>query len=649
MAERSAREIRRIVAAWRARPLPEGRTEPWKIAVLVRARRGLARILPELRRVDDGGPIPYRAVEIDPLKERREVLDLLALTRALLHPADRVAWWAVLRAPWCGLTLVDLHLLAGRDDRAFAAWTVMELAVAHGQELPPDSIARLMRVWPVLEAAVRQRETVRTPELVERTWRSLGGDAWLKPKERENAEAFLRLLRTTDGERGEVELNELERRMEGLFAASSGDAAGVELLTIHKAKGLEWDAVIVPELGQRAPGTRSRLLEWEEVAGSEAGEIGVVLAPIEGKGEQSAALSSWVRGLRSRREATERRRLLYVAATRARMELHLFGVAQELKGGGVKAEVGSLLEAGWAAAERRRREEGEDAALAVPAAAMPSGERSADVLQFPAMAGARSGLSLAAGASEEVADGSAAAMQGSGQDGGARAVARPALLERLPLSFRAFAEPPLLVGGAEEAGVGGVSRAFARPEGSFAARSFGNAMHAFLEQAARRMGEGAAAEALRREVEQQWRPRVSAVLRGEGLAPRLVEAQAREVIEGLRRTLGEATGQWLLGARNEGRSELPLTVGGEEPRQYRMDRIFQAGAEPGIAEGDCLWIVDYKTSTPGGREVEAFLEGEKETYRGQMEAYARAVGESEVRVGLWFPRVGRLVWWVVRG
>ncbi|NBS60218.1 MAG: hypothetical protein EBS65_24890, partial [Betaproteobacteria bacterium] len=81
------------------------------IAILVRGRNHLREIVPRLQQ--EG--IPFRAIEIDRLDERPVVQDLLALTRALAHEGDRLAWLAVLRAPWCGLTLADLHALATSD------------------------------------------------------------------------------------------------------------------------------------------------------------------------------------------------------------------------------------------------------------------------------------------------------------------------------------------------------------------------------------------------------------------------------------------------------------------------------------------------------------------------------------------------------
>src|ERR1019366_6597753 len=60
--------------------------------------------------------IPFRAVDLEKLAARPEVLDALALARALLNPEDRVAWLGVLRAPWCGLSLDDLNTLTGEPE-----------------------------------------------------------------------------------------------------------------------------------------------------------------------------------------------------------------------------------------------------------------------------------------------------------------------------------------------------------------------------------------------------------------------------------------------------------------------------------------------------------------------------------------------------
>ena len=57
------------------------------------------------------------------LDGRQHVQDLLTCS-APHHRADRVHWLALLRAPWCGLKLADLHALAA-DDKQRTLWQLM--------------------------------------------------------------------------------------------------------------------------------------------------------------------------------------------------------------------------------------------------------------------------------------------------------------------------------------------------------------------------------------------------------------------------------------------------------------------------------------------------------------------------------------------
>ena len=608
-ARRDAKLIRSWLEKWRVRPLPPGRVEPWRTAVLVQNRRSLDPILRELRA---GEPLPFRAVQIEALADRREILDLLALTRALLHSGDRIAWLAVLHAPWCGLGVGDLHVLTGADAPGSAGSTMLDLVAQYGVELGMDSMMRLDRVWPILRGAVDLAGELRTPELVERTWRSLGGNLYLEEAAAENAHTYLQLLRTIDGEVGEVNVTEVSRRLKRLYAAPTTGQTSVDLMTIHRAKGLEWDAVIVPELERAAPHRSARLLEWEELSHGR----GVILAPITGKGEESQALHRWIRRLHAAREKAERKRLFYVACTRAREELHLVGTAvwgkKELT-----PRAQSLLEAAWPAAMQH---------LEFQKTMQPSDGRG-------------EGLSLAAAGEPEQSS------QTNDQD---EAQERPAMLERVPAGFAPLRHlRPVLNAAPAPTKPQDARSGEHRGHGSFEARALGNVVHAMLEFAASRFVDGLDAEQVLREAA-RWRPRYATLLRAEGLAPREVDAQSDRVRMALDRTLSSPIGAWILRAGTEARVELPMTTwNGERRRAHRMDRTFLAGATPNAAGATHRWIIDYKTTVPGREGLTAFLGREQLRHGGQMERYAAGMTETNVRVGLWFPLLGQLRWWAM--
>jgi ATP-dependent helicase/nuclease subunit A len=599
VARESALEVRRTAIEWMGRELPPKRTEPWKIAVLVRSRAALAEIVAAFKKDGGEGAVPFRAVEIEALGERQEVLDLLGLTRALLHPADRVAWFAVLHAPWCGLGLADLHAIAGLDDPALRERCVLDLVAERGDLVSENGEACLARVWPVLTAAIEQRGRMGLAEWVERTWTALGGDAALDSEARANALRYLSLLDELEAGGKRVDLAGIERGMENLYAEPAVHPGAVDLMTIHKAKGLEWDVVFVPGLERRGKSDAGRLLDWMEVDSGDADAAHFVLAPIAGRGEEARELNQWIRSVHATREAAERKRLMYVACTRAREELHLFAVAERSAKGELRQAAGSLLKAAWPMAEEHFA--------------------GVDATAFELL----EGLALAAGAES-----------------------RPRMLHRLPLDFDPGSRFQAVATPAKAA-----KPSFERPEGSFAARSFGNAVHAFLEMAAGRVAGGVSAGELRAELP-VWLSRAAALLRADGLAPAVVERLAQRVIDCVATTLGDPDGRWILGADTplmEARSEVALTTWAGEWSSVRVDRMFRAGASPSTIGDEFLWIVDYKTTTHGAGGVDAFLAGEREKYRAQLEGYARVLGGERVRLGLYYPALGRLDWWAAEG
>ena len=104
---------------------------------------------------------------------------------------------------------------------------------------------------------------------------------------------------------------------------ANAEEAWLHVMTIHKAKGLEFDTVIVPGLGRRAKSDDHPLVLFHEWRQGDHFEC--LVAPIDETRAEPEALYRYLRGLERRKSDWERTRQLYVAATRARKRLHLMG------------------------------------------------------------------------------------------------------------------------------------------------------------------------------------------------------------------------------------------------------------------------------------------------------------------------------------
>jgi ATP-dependent exoDNAse (exonuclease V) beta subunit len=322
--------------------------KPHPVAVLVRARTHLKEVTQLLAQAG----IACRAVELVPLYQRPFVVDLVQIVRALSHPGDRAAWVSVLRSPYCGLTLKSLHALVSEDPYG-AVPTLLERALltpADGrpcmaeQVLEPEEFARLIAIAPLLLQALKEDDIRPLANQIERVWRLLGGPFLAQGTgDLQDAERVFQLIEQM-APYGGLDLDALESKLEKLFAAPDSESRAVEVMTMHKSKGLQFERVILFGLHHGPRPDQSPLVRIEQI------DEHVMFGPIKPRASADPDTFSKYLGMREKRRAAyEVDRLLYVAATRAKESLHLVAEVKLDKNTGQVANPvsGSLLDRLW--------------------------------------------------------------------------------------------------------------------------------------------------------------------------------------------------------------------------------------------------------------------------------------------------------------
>ena len=339
LATLEARHVAQLIAQERAQ------SPGASIAVLVRARNHLEQLVAEIRR--NHPRLRFQAVEVEALAGRQTVQDVLALTRALFHCADRVNWLALLRAPWCGLLLADLYALAA-DDHHATVWRLMQ-DEERLTRLSDDGRQRLLHVRAILAEAFAHQGRQDARRWVESTWLKLGGPQCLwDAGDVRDVQALFGLIEQLEAGGG-FDPDRLEQAVAELYAAPDVQADdSLQFMTIHKSKGLEFDTVILPGLHRQPRNSDAPLLLWEEVAidGETPCLIAAPWVPKHRRDDLPSAYD-YLQGLERERAANEAARLLYVAATRAERRLHLVAALTPDSKGEIKPPANSLLQLMW--------------------------------------------------------------------------------------------------------------------------------------------------------------------------------------------------------------------------------------------------------------------------------------------------------------
>ncbi|MDC3015552.1 UvrD-helicase domain-containing protein, partial [Luminiphilus sp.] len=547
------------------------------IAILVRAK---SHAEPVTAALEQAG-IPFSGDAIQSLADQPVISDLLALCRYLANSADTIAAISLLRGPWCGVTLNTLvQLLNAHPERPLD----LLHALQHRPSVADDEERRLQRVLAVLQWAEMKRDRLALSIWVEQIWLRLGGSLAARGHDLWRVEAFLSLLRRAETSGSGLSMEWLDREIISATVDSPDTDSRVTIMTLHKAKGLEFDYVFIPHLQKRARSQQRELIRWHWHGHAESRRL-LIAANDDDKEPQT--LYNYLSWLQKQKDQEELKRLLYVGVTRAKVATFLTASIEtpddEDTADGVSGSLWRLL--------------------------LTSKTAKSQIMRLPA----NSQAYLPAEGSYEVAERS----------------------RRYRLSLEAKNQPA--TDDTPATLIDNVQSSVAMGAGNRWERIIGLVTHRVLELTASE----ALPESARDPRVQTW---IHHNLSQYALTPKLFDRAVARVGELIELTLACETGRWILAARVDAKNELAISrVEAGEVKNYVIDRTFLDDREEvrWVIDYKTSEPLDGESSAD-------FTARESEAYREQLQNYAELVSglrwehDVPIKTALYFPAIQQL-------
>jgi ATP-dependent exoDNAse (exonuclease V) beta subunit (contains helicase and exonuclease domains) len=305
------------------------------IAILLFTRNRIQRYLAALKEER----IPVQVQEGLSLTNRPEIMHLMQIARLIARPHDDLAWASLLRSPWSWFDVKVLYETAMQDCNSW-----MEKIRLTANTHPEMNV-----LLKAIDQALRRAGRDPLGSCVRGFWETLDGPritACLYGMAGvANCRRFFEILEDAEEGIPQETLDRIEAILDSLYEPidPTTSRSQVQMMTIHRAKGLEFDCVFLP------------FMDWKPLAGGPKTPPPYLLERMPGaagkhliamgkdrRTEEHTPTYRLLKKLQEEREWGEAKRTFYVATTRARHNLIMSGLVKS-KDGAIFAPDKSVL------------------------------------------------------------------------------------------------------------------------------------------------------------------------------------------------------------------------------------------------------------------------------------------------------------------